>query len=61
MHISTLRDLSIFANKNQILGPHMTEGFRMRVDLEMVWHDRVSYSDMATSPFVVVAIIAQPA
>jgi hypothetical protein len=60
MHVTLRLHNAFLIHQAQIFGLHMLERFAEWVDPEMIRLDWISNSDVATSAFVVVAILAQP-
>jgi len=60
MHVPSLFDLPLFTHKYQIIRCNVTERLSMRIDPEMIGHDRVPDRDVTTGTLIVVSLIAKP-
>jgi hypothetical protein len=60
MHVPTFLDLAVFADEDEIFRSHVAERLSVWVDPKMVRHDWVADCDVASSAFVVIALVAQP-
>ena len=60
VHVARLHHNAFFVHETQVLGLHPAERFGKGINPKVVQQNGVSDSDVATSTFVVVAILAQP-